>query len=100
VYERCGGYDIRHRIAGDFELIARAFGTNATPYVYVPEVLVNMQDGGLSNSGLRSKWIITREMRQACLANGIPSGWIRLLMRLPVKYLSDSFNAARRAPGR
>jgi glycosyltransferase involved in cell wall biosynthesis len=100
VYERCGRYDTSYRIAGDFELIARAFGNDGTPYVYLPEVLVEMQDGGLSNRGIRSKWLITREMHRACRANGISSGWLRLLMRLPVKYLSESLNAARREPGR
>jgi glycosyltransferase involved in cell wall biosynthesis len=100
VYERVGKYDISYRIAGDFELIVRAFAGGQTPYVHVPESLVEMEDGGLSNRGLRSKWLITREMRRACLAHGVPSGWLRLLMRLPVKYVSESFNAARRAPAR
>lgn len=100
VYERYGNYDIGYRIAGDFEFIARAFARGQTSYAYVPEVLIEMADGGLSNRGLRSKWRITREMRAACRANQVPSGWLRLLLRLPVKYLSESFNAARRAPDR
>lgn len=100
VYERFGTFDIGYRIAGDFEFIVRAFARNQTPYTYVPESLVEMDDGGLSNRGLRSKWLITREMRRACRAHGVSSGWLRLLMRLPVKYLSESFYSARRASDR
>lgn len=100
VYDRFGEFDIGYRIAGDFEFIVRAFARGQTLYTYVPESLVEMEDGGLSNRGLRSKWLITREMRRACLVHGVPSGWLRLLKRLPVKYLSESFNAARRAPHR
>jgi glycosyltransferase involved in cell wall biosynthesis len=97
VYEMHGRFDTSYRIAGDFEYIVRAFGRNRTTYVHVPEILVQMQGGGLSNQGLRSKWRITREMHRACAANGIPSSWFRLLMRLPIKYLSESFNAVRRS---
>ena len=91
VHEKYGAYDTSYRIAGDFEFIARAFGAGQTPFVHVPEILVLMQDGGLSNSGIRSSWVITREMRRACAKNHIDSGWLRLLMRLPVKYLSEAF---------
>jgi glycosyltransferase involved in cell wall biosynthesis len=97
VYEKFGAYDTSFRIAGDFEFVARAFARGATPFVHVPQILVLMQDGGLSNSGLRSSWIITKEMRRACRKNHVPSGWLRLLMRLPVKYLSEAFYVRRNA---
>jgi glycosyltransferase involved in cell wall biosynthesis len=100
VYQRFGGYDTSYRIAGDFEFVARVFGGAHILHAYLPEVLVFMQDGGLSNRGLRAKWTITREMHRACRANQVPSSWARLLMRLPVKYLSESFNAGGRNPGR
>jgi glycosyltransferase involved in cell wall biosynthesis len=97
VYEKFGEYDTSYRIAGDFEFVARAFADGGTRFVHVPEILVLMQHGGLSNSGLRSAWVITREMRRACRQNHISTGWLRLLMRLPVKYLSEAFFAGRRA---
>jgi glycosyltransferase involved in cell wall biosynthesis len=100
IYERFGGYDTSYRIAGDFELVARVFAAGQIRYAYLPEVLVLMEDGGLSNRGLRSKWTITKEMHRACIANRVPSSWLRLLMRLPVKYLSESFNATGRLSGR
>lgn len=92
VFERFGGFKTGYRIAGDFEFVARAFGRGGISYAYVPEILVHMEDGGLSNRGLRSSWIITEEMRRACRENGIRSGWLRLLLRLPVKFLSERLN--------
>jgi glycosyltransferase involved in cell wall biosynthesis len=93
IYQRFGGYDSSYRIAGDFELVARIFGRAHIPYAYVQEVLVHMQQGGISNRGWRSKWIITREMHRACVANAIRTGWARLLLRLPVKYVVQVLQA-------
>jgi glycosyltransferase involved in cell wall biosynthesis len=91
VYEKFGEYDTSFRIAGDFELVARIFGSAELKSTYLPDVLVRMPRGGLSTSGLRSKWIITKEMRRACFMNGIPSGWIRLCLRFPLK-LTEVFD--------
>lgn len=98
VFERFGGFNTAYRIAGDFEFVARAFGRGGISYAYVPEILVHMEDGGLSNRGVRSKWIITEEMHRACRENGIRSGWLRLLLRLPVKYFSERLNHAPSPP--
>lgn len=86
-YARCGGYDPSYRIAGDFELCIRMFMGQRIRYAYLPEVLVRMPRGGLSNSGWRSKWIITQEMLRACRAHGIRSSYPRLFARFPVKLL-------------
>jgi glycosyltransferase involved in cell wall biosynthesis len=85
VYERVGPYDPSYRIACDYELCLRMFLRAATPFRYVPEVLVQMPSGGMSNQGLRSAWVITREMKRACDQQGIATGWFKLLSRLPAK---------------
>jgi glycosyltransferase involved in cell wall biosynthesis len=87
VYQSVGEYDTRYRIAGDFEMCLRIFVTRSTRYKYIPQPLVRMPRGGLSNSGWRSKWKITREMRQACAACGLRTNTAKLLLRLPVKLL-------------
>jgi glycosyltransferase involved in cell wall biosynthesis len=87
VYEACGGYDPSYRIAGDFELCLRVFLKQRISYRYIPENLVRMPTGGLSNRGWRSKWTITREMRSACSANAVPTSLLRLSSRLPLKLL-------------
>ena len=87
VYQGVGEYDTRYRIAGDFEMCLRIFVTRSTRYKYIPQPLVRMPRGGLSNSGWRSKWEITREMHQACVACGVRTNVAKLLLRLPVKLL-------------
>lgn len=85
VYEEHGGYDESYRIAGDFELLARLYARHGVSRAHIPRVLVRMQSGGISTSGFRSNWIISREMRRACKENGIPTNWAKLAMRIPVK---------------
>lgn len=86
-YQRCGPYDTTYRIAGDFELCIRLFAEQRVRYACLPQVLVRMPRGGLSNSGWRSKWTITREMHRACRAHGIPTSYAKLFARFPVKAL-------------
>lgn len=86
-YQRCGPYDTSYRIAGDFELCIRLFVEQHVRYACLPRVLVRMPRGGLSNSGWRSKWTITREMHRACRAHGIPTSYAKLFARFPVKAL-------------
>ena len=87
VYEVVGEYDEGYRIAGDFEFCVRAFVTHGITFKYVPELLVSMPTGGLSNRGWRSKWEITLEMRRACRNNGLMSSLPKLCIRFPLKLL-------------
>jgi glycosyltransferase involved in cell wall biosynthesis len=85
VYEAVGEYDAGFRIAGDFEFCLRAFVRRGTTYRYIPEALVRMPSGGMSNQGWRSKWAITAEMHRACRLNHIRTNWAKLCLRLPLK---------------
>ena len=87
VYNSVGEYDSRFRIAGDFEMCLRVFALRDTQFRYVPEALVRMPRGGLSNRGWRSKWEITREMKLACEINGVQTNILKLCLRLPLKML-------------
>ena len=87
VYEMVGEYDEHYRIAGDFEFCLRAFLAHGIRFRYVPEVLVSMPAGGLSNRGWRSKWEITMEMLRACRNNGVKSNLAMLCARVPLKMM-------------
>jgi glycosyltransferase involved in cell wall biosynthesis len=95
VYRRFGFYDASYRIAGDFELVARLFGRYQISFAYIPEVLIEMPHGGLSNNGLRSVRVITSEMRRACAENGIKTSTARLLMRIPLKLTELRFSRSK-----
>jgi len=89
IYDEFGEYDESYRIAGDFDFVARVFAEREIRYDRVPEGLVKMQSGGVSNSGWKSKWRITQEMHRSCAQHGHPTSWLRLLIRLPVKYVGE-----------
>jgi glycosyltransferase involved in cell wall biosynthesis len=95
VYQAIGEYNPTFRIAGDFELCLRAFACRDTRYRYLPEPLVSMPTGGLSNRGWRSKWQITREMRRACRSNGVSTNWLKLCLRFPLKMAELSWFESR-----
>ena len=87
IYQKVGEFDTQFRIAGDFEFCLRAFALRKIGYRYLPEALVRMPRGGLSNSGWRSKWDITREMQRACELDGVRTSFANLCLRFPLKML-------------
>lgn len=71
-YEKHGLYRTDFKIAADVELMLRFLEVHKIKSRYVDELLVNMRAGGVSNRGLKSTWIITREMRRAFQDNELP----------------------------
>ena len=65
VYDRLGGYNDSFKIGGDFELCLRFLEINKVPSFYLNKKLVKMLVGGISNSGLKSKWTIYKEELRA-----------------------------------
>jgi glycosyltransferase involved in cell wall biosynthesis len=98
VYQAVGEYDSRFRIAGDYEMCLRVFVKRNTSYRYIPEALVRMPRGGLSNRGWRSKWQITREMQRACARDGVSTNVAKLCLRFPYKAL-EMIGHRRTSPG-
>jgi glycosyltransferase len=49
VYDRLGNFDTRYRIAADYDTILRFLGVGKINVVYIPNVLVRMRAGGISN---------------------------------------------------
>ena len=71
VYDRLGGYNDSFKIAGDFELCLRFLEINQIPHLYLNKKVVKMLVGGISNSGLKSKWTIFKEELRAFKINNI-----------------------------
>lgn len=86
IYQRLGGFRPDYRIAGDFELIARAFTLFQLRYEHMPEVLVNMQMGGASTaSGFKGRILHNKELLRACRENDISTNVFKILSRYPLK---------------
>ena len=71
VYDRLGGYNDSFKIAGDFELCLRFLEINNILSFYLDKKLVKMLTGGISNSGLKSKWVIYKEEIRAFKINNV-----------------------------
>ena len=54
VYERLGGFDTRYRIAADYDTVLRFLAVSKIRAAYIPEVLVRMRAGGISNRSLKT----------------------------------------------
>jgi glycosyltransferase involved in cell wall biosynthesis len=52
VYQAFGGFDLRYRIAADYENMLRILWRGKAHATYIPQVLVRMRSGGMSNQPL------------------------------------------------
>jgi glycosyltransferase len=84
VFENYGGFNENLRIAADYELMLRFLEKHRVSTHYLPEVLIHMRVGGISNRGLRNLWIKSREDVLAWKLNGLKSS----IYTIPLKNLS------------
>ena len=71
VYEQHGLFDTSFRIAADYDFILRTLGQNRVGVRYIPEVLVKMRVGGVSNRSLRNIVRKSSEDLRALRRNGV-----------------------------
>lgn len=72
-YARLGGFDTRFRISADYENMLRLLWRGGLRATYIPEVLVRMTLGGMSNGTLLQMLRKSREDYAAMRQNGIGS---------------------------
>src|SRR5438105_5470663 len=70
VYGRFGAFDTRFKIAADYENMLRILWRGGVHAVYIPQVLVRMRTGGMSNR-LLNVFLKSREDYAALRENGI-----------------------------
>jgi glycosyltransferase involved in cell wall biosynthesis len=87
VYKRLGLFKTDYAIAADFDFICRVFLQPDLRICYVPKVLVKMQTGGTSTSGLMATIRLNREVLRACWENGLPTNIFKILSKYPAKFL-------------
>jgi len=76
VYEHYGGFDLRHGSAADYEIMLRFLLRFGIRPVYIPETLVHMRTGGMSNASLASRLMANRMDRLAWKSNDLkPYPW-------------------------
>lgn len=71
LYARFGVFDTRYRIAADYENMLRMLWQGGVKALYIPEVLVHMRTGGVSNKSLFNLIRKSREDYAAMRQNGM-----------------------------
>ncbi len=82
VYEDCGLYDASFRIAADYDFILRLFQNPKYKKVHIPNVLVNMDMGGISNSSIKNIIKKSKEDWRAIKKNKAGNFWTIVLKNL------------------
>ncbi len=94
IYETYGGFDLSLGSAADYELMLRFLLRYRIKTVYIPEVLVCMRTGGVSNASLVNRIKANRMDRKSWLVNGLKpypwTLWCKPLRKLHQYFLRPS----------
>ncbi len=86
-YDQHGLYKTDYKIAADYELLIRFLHKYKLSYSYIDAVLTVMRMGGASTSGLKSNWILNKEILRGCHENGIRTSLAKIYSKYPKKIL-------------
>ncbi len=84
LYEKFGLFNTGFRSAADYELMLRFLLKYRQPAAYVPEILVKMRTGGVSNASWKNRIRANQEDRRAWAENGLKP----YFFTIPLKPLS------------
>ncbi len=90
-YENAGLYLTNYRIAADFEMLVRLLTKHHITWRFIDKTTIKMRYGGVSNSGIKSKWVVNREIIRACKENGLYTNIFLLLFKLPIRLIERFF---------
>jgi len=71
VFHKVGKYRTDFRISADYEFTLRAFSQPEFQKIYMPEVIVKMETGGISNRDMRSIWLKMKEDQRVIQLHGL-----------------------------
>lgn len=71
IYETCGNFDTRLKTSADYELMLRFLFKHKISTQYLPELIVHMRAGGVSNQSWKKRILANLEDRRAWKLNGL-----------------------------
>jgi len=80
VYDELQPYKLNYIIAADVEFMLRVLEVNNYKSSYINKYLVSMKLGGISNEGLKSTILITKEMHRAFKENKLKFSLIKYII--------------------
>ena len=90
VYEQFGLFNLEFRFAADYELMLRMLHKYSVSVCYLPETIVKMRAGGLSNASLLNRWKANREDRMAWRVNALKPHFYTIWMK-PISKIVQYF---------
>ncbi|MBO0933750.1 glycosyltransferase family 2 protein [Fibrella aquatilis] len=90
LYRSLGLFTTSLHSAADYELMLRFIHKHQIRVAYLPEVVVVMRMGGVSNSSLSNRLRANREDRLAWQLNGLKPHWLTLWLK-PLRKLAQFF---------
>ena len=85
LYKKIGGYSADYKIAGDFEMCCRLFQVAQLRAQYIEMPFVKMLTGGASAVRISNVLLVNREIKRACMRNGIDTSYVHLILRYLAK---------------
>jgi glycosyltransferase len=85
VYDKYGYFNTDFKISADYELMLRFLVRHRISTYYIPEVLIKMRIGGVSNRGLKNLLIKSYEDYKAWRINNLNGGFSTILLKNLVK---------------
>jgi glycosyltransferase involved in cell wall biosynthesis len=92
LYEKHGNFNTHYRVVADFDLMLRFLYKEKASYVYLPKTMVKMRTGGLSDSGLKSKMRLNREILHSLRSHGMKASMLKIYS----KYFQKIWQLVRR----
>jgi glycosyltransferase involved in cell wall biosynthesis len=90
VYQSVGSFNTNFRTAADYEFLLRACIKFEKRLHYIPEILVHMRAGGMSNASLKNRIKANSEDRLAWKVNGLKGSLIATLLK-PLRKIGQLF---------
>jgi len=81
VYEQLGNFNASLSCSADYEIILRMLLKHRLKAVYLPETMVRMREGGISNASLKHRWRANREDHKAWQLNGLKPYFFTLYLK-------------------
>lgn len=90
VYENFGGFNLDLKLSADYELMLRLIHKHKIKVAYLPESIVKMRMGGISNTSFFVKLKANMEDKLAWRINDMKPGFLTTFLK-PIKKLKQYF---------
>jgi len=87
-YNKYGLYDLALKTASDYELMLRFLYKHKISIAYLPEVIIKMRTGGVSNLSIKNRIIANREDKKSWKINQLKPNIFTFLMK-PLRKLGQ-----------